>query len=62
MSDGLHPMTQAALRGTDTNTLLRIYDAARSVIDNSPRPRERERVDKIVLRIKKELQRRKVPQ
>jgi hypothetical protein len=52
---------QGVLRGTDSNSLLRMYDLLRAVIKTSPSPRERERADKALGRIAKELQKRHVP-
>jgi hypothetical protein len=61
MHDDLTPMAQAALRRTDSNTLLRMYDVALGIFKNSPRPRERERADRVVQRVAKELEKRNVP-
>ena len=52
---------QPHIRGTDSNSLLRMYDAARGVADHSPSQQERTRADRALQRIAKELQRRKIP-
>lgn len=51
---------QQALRGTDSNSLLRLFDEANHILQTSDRQLERERAGKAVLRISKELQRRKI--
>ncbi len=61
MRDDLTPVPQAAIRQTDTNTLLRMYDTAMGVFRNSPRQRDRERADRIVQRVGQELEKRHVP-
>jgi hypothetical protein len=48
------------LRGTDSNSLLRLYDRANEVFRKSSSLRERARADKALQRIAKELQKRKV--
>jgi hypothetical protein len=60
MSNFLTPVPQAALRQTDSNTLLRMYDTAMGVFKNSPRQRDRERADRIVQRVVQELEKRNV--
>ena len=52
---------QPHLRGADTNSLLRLYDAAKGIVDNSPSPKERARADRARERIARELQKRNVP-
>jgi hypothetical protein len=54
-------LDQPHLRGADSNTLLRLYDAARGIADSSPSPKERARADRALQRIARELQKRKVP-
>ena len=49
------------LRGADSNSLLRLYDAARGLAHDSPSLRERAGADRAVQRIARELGRRKVP-
>jgi hypothetical protein len=53
-------INQQQVRGTDSNSLLRLYDLANKVFTNSASPKERERADKAIQRISKELQKRKV--
>jgi hypothetical protein len=47
---------QGALRGTDGNSLLRMYDRLRGMIGRSLFQRERERAGRALERIAKELQ------
>jgi hypothetical protein len=49
------------IRGTDSNTLLRLYDAAKGMSHDSPSQRERQRAGRAMERIARELQKRKVP-
>jgi len=60
MGESLRPIAQAVLRQTDSNTLLRMYDAAQGVLKQSSSPRDRERATRIVERIGKELHKRNV--
>ena len=48
------------IRGTDSNSLLRMYDLASGVLNKAKSQQERARTDRIVQRIAKELQKRKV--
>jgi len=48
------------LRGTDSNTLLRLYDLANGIFNTSPLQQEREDADKILRRLAKELEKRKI--
>jgi hypothetical protein len=48
------------IRGTDSNSLLRLYDLATGVFNKSTSQQERARADKSLHRIAKELERRKV--
>jgi len=48
------------VRGTDSNSLLRLYDQANEVSKNSPSQQERARAGKAVDRISQELRRRDV--
>ncbi len=59
-SDGL-TLDQGSIRGTDSNSLLRMYDRAQDIFSKSLLQQERSRADKAIQRIAKELQRRKVP-
>jgi hypothetical protein len=49
------------IRGTDSNSLLRLYDLAREIFNKSKSQPERARADRTIQRIARELQRRKVP-
>jgi hypothetical protein len=49
------------IRGADSNTLLRMYDQARGVFNQSPSQQMRATANKAIQRIAKELQKRKVP-
>jgi hypothetical protein len=49
------------LRGTDSNSLLRLYDLANRILNSSAVQLERARADKAIRRIAKELQKRNVP-
>jgi hypothetical protein len=51
---------QQAVRGTDSNSLLRLYDQADEVWKKSPSQQERARAGKAIDRISKELRRRSV--
>jgi len=48
------------IRGTDSNSLLRFYDQARSVCNSSASEQERTRLEKTIQRVAKELLKRKV--
>jgi hypothetical protein len=48
------------VRGTDSNTLLRLYDQANEVVRRSERQGERARAGRVVERIIKELRKRNV--
>jgi hypothetical protein len=61
MSHDVLALDQRNLRGTDSNSLLRLYDLANAVFHKSPSQQERTRADKAIQRIARELQRRKVP-
>jgi len=52
---------QQTLRGTDSNSLLRLYDLAKEVFKTSRLQQERARADKTIQRIAQELQKRCVP-
>jgi hypothetical protein len=49
------------LRGTDSNSLLRLYDLAKEIVNQSPSQQERVRAARAVGRIAEELKKRKVP-
>jgi hypothetical protein len=61
MSNDLLTMDQRNLRGTDSNSLLRLYDLAKEIFNRSPWQQERARADKAVRRLAEELQKRNVP-
>ena len=61
MSTDVLALGHGRIRGTDSNSLLRLYDQARAICDRAPSQQERERADKAVQRLTKELQRRNVP-
>jgi len=60
MSHDVLTLGQQTLRGSDSNSLLRLYDLAKEIVSNSRSQQERARADKAVQRIAKELQKRKV--
>jgi hypothetical protein len=60
MSNEILTLNQQNVRGTDSNSLLRLYDQANDIFTKSPSQMERIRAGKAVERISKELQRRKV--
>ena len=59
MSNPEYELAQTGLRGTDSNTLLRLYDRAREASQHSPVQLDRQRADKALQRILRELQRAK---
>jgi hypothetical protein len=61
MNDELLTLRQQEIRGTDSNSLLRLYDVASAIVNLSPSQHERTRADRVVRRLAKELQRRNVP-
>jgi hypothetical protein len=61
MSNDVLSLEQRNIRATDTNSLLRLYDLAKEILNQSPSLQERARADKAIQRIAKELQKRKVP-
>jgi hypothetical protein len=52
---------QHDMRGTDSNSLLRLYDLAKEICSKSHLQLERARADKAIRRIAGELQKRNVP-
>jgi hypothetical protein len=48
------------IRGADSNSLLRMYDLATEVFDKSKSQQERAKNERLIQRIAKELQKRKV--
>jgi hypothetical protein len=53
-------LNQQTVRATDTNSLLRLYDHANAVFHTSPLQQERDRADRAIERICRELRKRKV--
>jgi hypothetical protein len=53
-------LRQQPLRGTDSNTLLRLYDEAKGLLATSPLQRDREWAERATRRISAELRKRKV--
>lgn len=60
MNADILTLGQGHIRGTDSNSLLRIYDRLRAIIAGSPTQHERERADRALGRIAIELQKRQV--
>jgi hypothetical protein len=52
---------QGSIRGTDTNSLLRLYDLAKGILNTSGSQQERARAGRASQRIAKELRKRNVP-
>jgi hypothetical protein len=61
MPDDALALDQSQVRAADSNSLLRLYDRSREVLNTSHSQQERARADKAMRRIAKELQKRKVP-
>jgi hypothetical protein len=61
MNNDILPFNRWNIRGTDSNSLLRLYDLATGVFNKSKSQQERARADRAIQRIAKELQKRKVP-
>jgi hypothetical protein len=60
MGNDLLTMAQKGLRGTDSNSLLRLYDQVRELLGHSPSLQERARAEKAIQRITDELRKRDV--
>jgi len=60
MNDDGVPFDRWDIRGSDSNSLLRMYDLAADILYTSAMQRERENADKAMQRIAKELHKRKV--
>ena len=60
MSNDVLTVTTQDVRGTDSNSLLRIRDCAHEVLMNSHLQTERKRAESAIQRITKEMQRRNV--
>ena len=61
MGNDVRPFDERNLRGMDRNSLLRLYDLANETFRSSLLQQERERADKAIQRITKELQKRGLP-
>jgi hypothetical protein len=53
-------MTLLTIRGTDSNSLLRLYDQAKEALRRSSTPQERAKADRAVKRLADELRKRDV--
>ena len=60
MSTNVDTVALSRLRGTDSNSLLRLYDEVRGIVERSQSRQERERAEKAVQRIVGELRKREV--
>ena len=60
MSDERLSLGRQSLRGTDSSSLLRMYDLARQISATSPLQLERAKAQKATQRLAKELQKRMV--
>ncbi len=60
MSDEGVPFDRWDIRGSDSNSLLRMYDLAVGILNGSASQGERQNADKAMQRIARELQKRKV--
>ncbi len=54
------PFDRWDIRGADSNSLLRMYDSAAGALNSSPLQLQRERAEKAMLQIAKELRKRKL--
>ena len=61
MGGDILTVDQCNIRGTDSNSLLRMYDVANGIVNRSPLRQERVRAGRAIQRITKELQKRNVP-
>jgi hypothetical protein len=60
MSTNVDSVSLSRLRGTDSNSLLRLYDEVRGILERSQSRQDRERAEKAVQRIVGELRKREV--
>jgi hypothetical protein len=60
MSAEMPNLTLAAIRGSDSNSLLRLYDTAKAICSMTPSLQQRARADKVMQRLAKELKKRNV--
>jgi hypothetical protein len=61
MSNDVLILNRQNMRGTDSNSLLRLYDLAKGILNNTPLQQERARADTAIQRIARELKKRNVP-
>ncbi len=61
MDPDIRTANLGSIRGTDSNSLLRLYDQARAISDRAASRHERDRAERTIRRLAKELQKRKVP-
>ena len=62
MRNDVLALDQPHIRGTDSNSLLRMYDLARGIAAAAGSQRERTRADRAVERIARELRKRNLPE
>jgi hypothetical protein len=60
MSDDVLALGKQDIRGTDSNSLLRMYDLANEIFKRTPLKQERARAERSLQRIAKELENRHV--
>jgi hypothetical protein len=60
MSDDLLTLSRQRIRGTDSNSLLRLHDRTSGILGGSPSQADRARVNKVRDRIATELKKRGV--
>ena len=60
MSDEVLKLTLPAIRGSDSNSLLRLYDMANVICSLAPSLKQRARADKVMQRLAQELKKRNV--
>ena len=60
MSNSIETLPLSRLRGTDSNSLLRLYDEVHGFLDRTQSQQERARAEKAIQRITTELRRRNV--
>ena len=60
MSNNIESLPLSRLRGTDSNSLLRLYDEVHGILSRSRSQQERTRAEKAIERITAELRKRNV--
>jgi hypothetical protein len=60
MANRVDTLPQSRLRGTDSNSLLRLYDEVHGILSRSRSQQERTRAEKAIERITAELRKRNV--